>query len=106
VSGEQLHLLWAAGISVVVLLFIGFYCILVTRNLIRILIGLEVLAKAITLGIVAVGYATNNMALSQSLVITVIIIEVFVLAVAAGIVINIYRHHDSLSTKNIENLKG
>ena len=105
-SASQLHLLWAAGIFVVMLLFIGFYCILVTRNLIRILIGLEVLAKAITLGIVAVGYVTGNMALSQSLAITVIIIEVFVVAVAAGIVINIYRHHESLSTKNIENLKG
>jgi NADH-quinone oxidoreductase subunit K len=106
VSASQLHLLWAAGIFVVMLLSIGFYCILVTRNLIRILIGLEVLAKAITLGIVAVGYATGNMALSQSLAITVIIIEVFVVAVAAGIVINIYRHHESLSTKNIQNLKG
>jgi NADH-quinone oxidoreductase subunit K len=106
VSASQLHFLWAAGIFVVMLLSIGFYCILVTRNLIRILIGLEVLAKAITLGIVAVGYATGNMALSQSLAITVIIIEVFVLAVAAGIVINIYRHNESLSTKNIENLKG
>jgi NADH-quinone oxidoreductase subunit K len=106
VNASQLHLLWAAGIFAVMLLSIGFYCILVTRNLIRILIGIEVLAKAITLGIVAVGYATGNMALSQSLAITVIIIEVFVVAVAAGIVINIYRHNESLSTKNIENLKG
>jgi NADH-quinone oxidoreductase subunit K len=106
VNGEQLHLLWAAGAFVVILLFIGFYCILVSRNLIRILIGLEVLAKAITLGIVAVGYATKNTALSQSLAITVIIIEVFVIAIAAGLVINIYRKHDSLSTENLENLKG
>jgi NADH:ubiquinone oxidoreductase subunit K len=97
VNASQLHLLWAAGIFAVMLLSIGFYCIL---------IGIEVLAKAITLGIVAVGYATGNMALSQSLAITVIIIEVFVVAVAAGIVINIYRHNESLSTKNIENLKG
>ena len=105
-SGNEVGLLSAAGIIAVVLLFIGFYCILVTRNLIRILIGLEVLSKAITLAIVAVGYATHNMALSQSLAITVIIIEVFVVAVAAGIVINLYRHHESLDTKNIENLKG
>jgi NADH-quinone oxidoreductase subunit K len=106
VNGTDLHLLWTAGIFVVMLLVIGFYCILVSRNLIRILIGLEVLAKAITLGIVAVGYATKNTGLSQALAITVIIIEVFVIAVAAGLVINIYRKHDSLSADNLENLKG
>ncbi len=99
-------LVWIAGISAVLLLFIGFYCILATRNLIRILIGIEVLAKGITLAIIAVGYATNNMALTQSLAITVIIIEVFVLAIAAGIVINIYKHTDSLSVKNLDSLKG
>jgi NADH-quinone oxidoreductase subunit K len=99
-------LIWAAGIFTVLLLFTGFYCILVSRNLVRILIGIEVLSKGITLGIVAVGYATGNMALAQSLAITVIIVEVFVVAIAAGIIISIYRHHDSLSTRNIENLKG
>ena len=102
----HLPLLWTAGIFTVLLLVIGFYCILATRNLIRILIGIEVLSKAITLGIIAVGHATGNMALAQTLAITVIIIEVFVVAIAAGIVINLYRHHDSLSTRNIENLKG
>jgi NADH-quinone oxidoreductase subunit K len=106
VSATNLDMLWTAGIFVVMLLFIGFYCILVSRNLIRILIGLEVLAKAITLGVVAVGYATKNTALAQSLAITIIIVEVFVVAIAAGIVINIYRHHESLSTDNIQNLKG
>jgi NADH-quinone oxidoreductase subunit K len=102
----QYPLVWTAGIFTVLLLFIGFYCILATRNLIRILIGIEVLSKGITLGIVAVGYATGNMALTQSLAITVIIIEVFVVAVAAGIVISLYKHHESLSVKNIEKLKG
>jgi NADH:ubiquinone oxidoreductase subunit K len=106
VNGADLHLLWTAGIFVVMLLVIGFYCILVSRNLIRILIGIEVLAKAITLAIVAVGYAIKNTALSQTLAITVIIIEVFVIAIAAGLVINIYRKHDSLSADNLENLKG
>ena len=105
-NGAQLHLLWTAGVFVLMLLFIGFYCILVSRNLIRILIGLEVLAKAITLAIVAAGYVTKNTALSQSLAITVIIVEVFVIAIAAGLVINISRKHDSLSTDNLENLKG
>ncbi|MFH0921787.1 MAG: NADH-quinone oxidoreductase subunit K [Fibrobacterota bacterium] len=105
-SCAPLPLLWAAGIFTVLLLFIGFYCILATRNLIRILIGIEVLSKGITLGIIAVGYAVGNMALAQSLAITVIIVEVFVVAIAAGIIINLNRHHGSVSARNIENLKG
>ncbi len=98
--------IWIAGIFTLLLIFIGFYCILITRNLIRILIGIEILSKGVTLGVTAVGYATGNMALTQSLVVTVIIVEVFVVAVAAGIIVSLYRHHDSLSVKNIENLKG
>jgi NADH-quinone oxidoreductase subunit K len=99
-------MIWAAGLFAVLLLLTGFYCILATRNLIRVLIGIEILSKGITLGIIAVGQATGNMALTQSLVITVIIIEVFVVAVAAGIIINLFRRHGSLSVGNIENLKG
>lgn len=99
-------MVWASGLFAVLLLLAGFYCILATRNLIRVLIGIEILSKGVTLGIIAVGKATGNTALTQSLVITVIIVEVFVVAVAAGIIINLYRRHGSLSVGNIENLKG
>ena len=42
------------------LLVAGLYCMLVTRNLIRALIGVEILTKAVTLLIILAGYVTGQ----------------------------------------------
>lgn len=86
---------------VVLLYIIGFYYLITTRNLIRILIALEVLTKGITLTLIYVGKLTGQMATAQSMVITLIIIEVVVMAVAAGIIVNIFNHTDSLNVREI-----
>jgi NADH-ubiquinone/plastoquinone oxidoreductase chain 4L. len=91
---------------VILLLIIGFYYILATRNLVRILLGVEIITKATLLSIIVVGYVTNNMLLAQSLAIIMIIIEVFVIAVAAGIIIQIYKVTGSVDARNIRNLRG
>jgi NADH:ubiquinone oxidoreductase subunit K len=82
------------------------YCILTTKNLIRILIGVELLTKSVTLLIIVGGYVTGRPALAQALVIALIIVEVVVIAIGAGLVIGIFRHNGSLDTRNIKNLKG
>jgi len=94
------------NIFIVMLFIIGLYCILVTRNLMRVLIGLEILTKAVTLLLIVVGYATGHIALAQALVITLIIIEVIVIAITAGVVLSVFRHTDSLDTRNLRDLKG
>ncbi|HAM38976.1 MAG TPA: hypothetical protein DCP53_06265, partial [Elusimicrobia bacterium] len=97
----SLNLFLFYGVFIILLLIAGFYCILATINLIRILLGLELITKAVTLAIIVVGYITGNIALAQSLVIIVIVIEVFVIAVAAAIIIRIYKLTDSLDVRNI-----
>lgn len=100
---DVLMLFWIA----IILLFItGIYCLLATRNLIRILIALEILTKGVTLLLIAAGYATGQEALAQALVITLIIIEVVVIAVAAGIVIGLHKYNETLDTRKLRNLKG
>jgi len=94
-------------IAVIIMLFIaGLYCILVTRNLMRVLIGLELLTKAVTLLLIVAGYVTNRGALAQAIVITLIVIEVVVIAVMAGVILSIYRHTGSLDAQNVKTLKG
>ena len=105
-TSETAQLLRLLAVVIPLLFIAGFYCIIVTRNLIRTLIGLEILTKAVTLLIIAAGYVTGHTALAQAFAITLIIIEVVVLVVAAGIIINVFQHTDSLDTKNLENLKG
>jgi len=96
----------ASAITVVLLFAIGIYCILATNNLIRVLIGLEILIKAVTLLIISVGFSNLDMSLAQGLVITVIVIEVVIMTVAAGVVLGIHRHYNSLDSRNIRKLKG
>ena len=94
------------GFFVIMLFIAGLYCILVTRNLMRVLIGLELLTKGVTLLLILVGYMTGRVALAQAVVITLIVIEVVVMAVMAGVILSIYRHTGSLDASGVKNLKG
>ena len=104
VAGWQLFTGFA--FFVIMVLIAGLYCILVTRNLMRVVIGLELLIKAVTLLIIVAGYVSGRVALAQALVITLIIIEVVVIAVAAGVILSIYRYNESLAASNLTSLKG
>lgn len=103
---DALAILWPFGIFIAMLFIIGLYCVLATFNLVRALIGLELLIKAVTLLLVVVGYISNNLALTQALVITLIVIEVVVMAVAMGVVLGIHSHNSSLDLRKLKNLKG
>lgn len=84
----------------------GFYGVLVTRNLIRALIGVELLTKAVTLLLVLAGYVANRIALAQSLAITLIVIEVAVIVVAISVVLCFYKHTRSIDTDQMRSIKG
>jgi multisubunit Na+/H+ antiporter MnhC subunit len=94
------------SLFIVMVFACGLYYMIVTRNFIKVLIGMELLTKAVTLMIIIVGYVTKNMALAQALVINLIVVEVVVIAVAAGIVLSIHRHTDNLDVRELRNLKG
>jgi multisubunit Na+/H+ antiporter MnhC subunit len=93
------------AIAIVLLLVIGFYCVIVTNNMIRALIGVEILIKAVTLLIIMAGYQTGQTGLAQSMAITVIVVEVAVTAVAAGIVLAGYRFTNSIHASELRKLK-
>jgi len=88
------------------LFVMGFYCIFFTFNLVRALIGVELLIKAVTLLIITAGYVTGRMSLAQAIVITLIVVEVVFIVVATGVVIGLHRHNGTLDTRKLRNLKG
>lgn len=97
---------WLYVIGCAVVFAAGIYCLAVSRNLIRILVGIELLTKAVTLLIILAGAVTGREALAQSLVITLIVVEVVAICVGAGIVIGAYRQNGSVDVKALTNLKG
>lgn len=105
-SKEAAQLLATFGVGAALVLIVGFYCLLTTRNLIRVLIGMELLSKAVTLFIIAAGNASAQVALAQALAITLIIIEVAVIVVAVGVVLCVHQHHKSVDTTVLRDIKG
>jgi NADH-quinone oxidoreductase subunit K len=105
-SGEMTRLfsLFAAG--VVLVLVIGIYYVVTTRNLIRVLIGMELLTKAVTLLVVAAGYAVGQMALAQAMAITLVVIEVVVMVVAISVILCIHRNSGSIDPAQLRKIKG
>jgi NADH:ubiquinone oxidoreductase subunit K len=84
----------------------GLYCILVTRNMIRTLIGIELLIKAVTLLVVLFGYVRQVTALAQTIVITLIVIEVFFLTIACGIILSLYKQTQSIDASVLRGSDG
>jgi multisubunit Na+/H+ antiporter MnhC subunit len=93
-------------ITAAVIFTSGLWCLYATHNLVRVLIGMELLTKAVTLLLVLAGAVTGRVAAMQALVITVIVIEVVVLVVAAGIVVAAHEKTGTNLTDSLTDLKG
>jgi NADH-quinone oxidoreductase subunit K len=94
------------GLVTVLLFVTGLYCVVVTKNLIRVLIGLELLTKSVTLLLVLAGHMSGRVALAQTLIVTLIVIEVVVMVVAAGVIVGVFRRRNSLDTSSLRSMKG
>jgi NADH:ubiquinone oxidoreductase subunit K len=92
-------------IAVAVVFLLGFFGLIAMRNLIKLLIAVEVLAKGVTLALIASGYLQRNAYLMQSVVVTLIVLEVVVVAVALALIIALYRKTGSLDIRKLTKLK-
>lgn len=98
---------WLVNIGfIAVMLFIGIYCLVTMKNLIKLFIGVEIIGKGITLALVATGFAKNHIMIAQSLAISFVVVEVSVVATGLAIIINTYRHTKSLDIDKLTKLKG
>ena len=103
---ESVSMFWILASVVILLFIIGIYALLATRNLLRVLIGMEILTKGVTLLLVAAGYLTGRVNFIQPVIITMIVVEVVIIAVAAGIVIASYRSNGTIDIRALRKLKG
>jgi NADH-quinone oxidoreductase subunit K len=95
-----------ALIGVIGLLGAGFYVLLVCRNLIKIVVALQILVKAALLGLVAAGNVSGQIDLGQSLAITVIVADTVVAVVGIALGVQIRRHLGTLDVRELSSLRG
>jgi NADH:ubiquinone oxidoreductase subunit K len=93
-------------IGVFGLLGVGFYGLLASRNLIKVVVALQILAKAALLIFVAAGLANGQMNLSQSLAITIIVADTIVAVIGIALAVQIRRHSGTLDIKELSKLRG
>jgi len=73
--------------AVAVLFSFGMFALISKTNLIKMVIGIELMGKAVTLSFIVGGFISGSTGLSQSVVFTVIAIEAVVAALALALVI-------------------
>lgn len=102
----NLSLLNVAVIGVLGLLGIGFYGLLVCRNLFKVVVALQILVKAALLALVSAGYASGKINLGQSLAITVIVADTIVAVIGMALGVQIQRQLGTLDLKDLARMRG
>lgn len=92
-----------AGIA---LFFIGLYATITRRNLLQLVIGLELMARGVSLLFILAGLAQQSLPVAQAIVITSILIEAVTVAVALSLVVAAYQHNETISVESLRRLKG
>ena len=94
-----------AMVAVLGLVAVGIYGLLIVRNLIKIVVALQVFAKATILLMVAAGGISGKPAVGQSLAITVIVADTVVTVMALALAIQVRRWCGTLDTRVISRLR-
>lgn len=107
-------------VAVAALISIAIYIIISQRNLIKIVMGISILASGINLFLITLGYREGGVApvythapqgimvlpVPQALTLTSIVIAVATLALMLSLVISIYRHTGSIDSEESRKMKG
>ena len=87
------------------LLAIGLYCLLITRNLIKIVVALQIVVKGVLVALIYAGYTNGQINLSQSMALTVIVVDTIVAVLGLALAVQIRRHQGTLDIKSLSSLK-
>lgn len=98
-----LHIILA---STVILLGIGFYGLLVIRNLIKILIAIQIMVKGAMLALVVAGSLNGQIDLGQSLALAVISADTIVAIMGLTLAVKIQQHFGTLNIDEVIQLEG
>jgi len=93
-------------LGVIALLGVGFYGLLITRNLIKVVLVLQILIKAVVLALILAGKMSGNLGLGQSSAATVIVADTIVAVVGLALGVQVRRRFGTLDVPKISTLRG
>lgn len=83
----------------------GLYCLLITRNLIKVVIALQLIVKGAVLAFILAGNLTGKMNTAQTLALTVIVADTIVAVVGLSLAVQIRLRTGNLDIKSLSSLK-
>ncbi|HRL13584.1 MAG TPA: NADH-quinone oxidoreductase subunit K [Aggregatilineales bacterium] len=95
----------ALFIGVLILFAVGLYGLLALRNMIKLIIVLQLLVKGAVLALVAASAIHGRINFGQSLAVTVIAVDTIVAAVGLALAIQVQRHFGTLDVSKLASLK-
>jgi NADH:ubiquinone oxidoreductase subunit K len=85
----------------VMILFLGMYCVITKKSLIKSAIGISIMVKGASLSFLATGGTT-----AQVVVVLIIIVDAIVAAILLSLAVNVYRRTGSLDLEALRKLWG
>ena len=92
-------------IGVLGLLGVGFYGLLITRNLIKVVVALQILVKGSMIALILAGRMAGQVNLGQSLALTVIVADTIVAVIALALAVQVRRTIGTLDLRSLTNLR-
>jgi len=83
----------------------GLYCLLITRNLIKVVIALQLMVKGAVLAFILAGNLNGQMNTAQTLALTVIVADTIVAVVGLALAVQIRLRTGNLDIKSLSSLK-
>ncbi|MEM2126958.1 MAG: NADH-quinone oxidoreductase subunit NuoK [Candidatus Bathyarchaeia archaeon] len=94
-------------VSTVLLMAIGLGCMMMRRDMIRLLMGIEILFNAANLNFIALSAQVEGYVdpLAQSVVMMAIVLDGAVIAVGLAMTLNVYRHYRTVDVRRLRRLR-
>tara|TARA_Y100000031_G_C8026950_1_gene295319 strand:- start:171 stop:542 length:372 start_codon:yes stop_codon:yes gene_type:complete len=117
-NGYGINLVYVASL---ILISIGFYCVVVKKNLIKIVIGIGIMQYGVHLFFILIGYRHGGTVpimgekvtgalfvdpLPQALVLTAIVIGLAVTVLMSALIVRLYEKYGTLDITEMRQLKG
>ena len=90
----------------ILLFFIGLGGLLLQRSAIKQVVGIKIMLQGVTLGLIQAGRMHQDVQFAQSMVISALIVEAVVIAVALALIVNVFRHYPSGDVDQLNRLRG
>lgn len=92
-------------IAILGLIGVGFYGLLISQNLIKVVIALQILVKGALLALVAAGAVQGQVFLGQSMALTVIVADTIVAVIGLALAVQVRRHCGTLDIRALASLR-